>query len=44
MESECPLLALSGHGLLHCTCLLLGVKRTFSEFAGHTMIALCHGA
>ena len=24
----CPLLALSGHGLSHCTCLLLGVKRT----------------
>jgi hypothetical protein len=21
--NECPLLALSGHGLLHCTCLLL---------------------
>ena len=26
--SECPLLALSGHRLVHCTCPLLGVKRT----------------
>ena len=25
---QCPLLALSGHGLVHCTCPLLGVKRT----------------
>ena len=25
---RCPLLAHSGHGSLHCTCLLLGVKRT----------------
>ena len=25
---RCPLLALIGHGLLRCTCLLLGVKRT----------------
>jgi hypothetical protein len=24
----CPLLALSGHTELHCTCPLLGVKRT----------------
>ena len=24
----CPLLALSGHGPVHCTCPLLGVKRT----------------
>jgi len=24
-----PLLAQSGHGLLHCTCLLSGVKRTW---------------
>jgi hypothetical protein len=27
---ECPLLALSGHELLQCTCLLSGVKRTSS--------------
>src|SRR5262245_43829 len=26
-----PLLALSGHRLLRCTCLLLGVKRTWRE-------------
>ena len=26
--AECPLLALSGHAELHCTCPLLGVKRT----------------
>jgi hypothetical protein len=25
---ECPLLALSGHWLVHCTCPLSGVKRT----------------
>jgi hypothetical protein len=25
----CPLLALSGHAELHCTCPLSGVKRTF---------------
>ena len=25
---ECPLLAQSGHRLVHCTCPLLGVKRT----------------
>ena len=25
---ECPLLAQSGHWLVHCTCPLLGVKRT----------------
>jgi hypothetical protein len=25
---QCPPLALSGHGLVHRTCLLLGVKRT----------------
>jgi hypothetical protein len=29
--AECPLLAQSGHTELHCTCLLLGVKRTFWE-------------
>src|SRR5215831_6404773 len=27
--SECPLLAHSRHGLLHCTCPLSGVKRTW---------------
>ena len=26
--AKCPLLALSGHPELHCTCPLLGVKRT----------------
>ena len=26
--AECPLLAQSGHALVHCTCPLLGVKRT----------------
>src|SRR5262245_22764782 len=26
--SPCPLLALSRHGLMHCTCPLSGVKRT----------------
>ena len=31
---ECPLLALSGHELVHRTCPLLGVKRT-SLFALH---------
>ena len=25
--AQCPLLALSGHQLVHCTCLLSGVKR-----------------
>ena len=29
---RCPLLAQSGHTALHCTCPLLGVKRT-SRFA-----------
>ena len=28
IEWRCPLLALSGHAELHCTCPLLGVKRT----------------
>ena len=28
MNGACPLLALSGHGLVHCKCPLLGVKRT----------------
>src|SRR5262245_34898511 len=32
--AACPLLAQSGHGLLHCTCPLSGVKRT-SLFATH---------
>ena len=27
-ERQCPLLALSGHTELQCTCPLLGVKRT----------------
>ena len=27
--SRCPLLALSGHELVRCTCLLSGVKRTW---------------
>ena len=27
-KRQCPLLALSGHRLLRCKCLLLGVKRT----------------
>ena len=27
-QSECPLLAQSRHGVLHCTCLLSGVERT----------------
>ena len=27
-RTECPLLAQSGHGLVHCTCPLSGVKRT----------------
>jgi hypothetical protein len=29
--AECPLLALSGHALLHCECLLSGVKRTLHK-------------
>src|SRR5262249_49677102 len=33
--AACPLLALSGHGLLQCTCPLSGVKRT-SRFASIT--------
>ena len=28
ISSQCPLLAQSGHTELHCTCPLLGVKRT----------------
>src|SRR5262245_21233058 len=28
LGTECPLLAHSGHRLLHCTCPLSGVKRT----------------
>ena len=28
MNGRCPLLAQSGHGLVHRTCPLLGVKRT----------------
>src|SRR4029079_3524653 len=33
---ECPLLALSGHGRLHCTCPLSGAKRTCCVLvAGH---------
>src|SRR5262245_5873570 len=28
MRQQCPLLAQSRHALVHCTCLLLGVKRT----------------
>jgi hypothetical protein len=31
---ECPLLAQSGHRVLHCTCLLSGAKRT-RRFALH---------
>jgi hypothetical protein len=31
---RCPLLAQSGHALMHCTCLLSGVKRT-CPFALH---------
>ena len=31
---SCPLLALSGHRLVRCTCPLLGVKRTW-RFALH---------
>ena len=31
--APCPLLALSGHARVHCTCPLLGVKRTFIQ--GH---------
>ena len=27
---QCPLLAQSGHTELHCTCPLLGVKRTWA--------------
>ena len=27
-EAQCPLLAHSGQRLVHCTCLLLGAKRT----------------
>src|SRR5262245_9403800 len=26
--APCPLMALSGHGLMHCTCPLSGIKRT----------------
>ncbi len=33
---SCPLLALSGHDVLHCTCLLSGVKRTCGAIAGAT--------
>jgi hypothetical protein len=29
MKAVCPLLAQSGHRLVHCTCPLLGVKRTW---------------
>ena len=28
--SQCPLLALSGHGSMHRTCPLMGVKRTWA--------------
>ena len=27
-QAQCPLLALSGHALVHCKCPLSGVKRT----------------
>src|SRR5262249_61753198 len=30
-STSCPLLAHSGHGLLHCKCLLSGVKRTWAS-------------
>ena len=30
MGELCPLLALSGHRLVHCTCPLLGVKQTWA--------------
>ena len=29
--AQCPLLAQSGHGLVHCTCPLSGVKRTTTD-------------
>ena len=29
ISGQCPLLAQSGHRLVHCTCPLLGVKRTW---------------
>src|SRR5262249_44763278 len=34
---ECPLLAQSGHCLLHPTCPLLGVKRDMSLCAAHAL-------
>ena len=32
--AECPLLAQSGHGLVHCKCPLSGVKRTWRLHCG----------
>src|SRR5262245_30641720 len=37
--AECPLLAQSRHGLLHCTCLLLGAKRTFCSRSNLTLVS-----
>jgi hypothetical protein len=34
LQRRCPLLALSGHQLVHCTCPLLGVKRTWGLHCG----------
>src|SRR5262249_33779112 len=36
--SRCPLLAQSRHGLVHCTCPLSGVKRTWRLRCGMTLI------
>ena len=37
--TPCPLLALSGHGLLRCTCPLSGVERT--TIGGELHLHLC---
>ena len=39
LQRRCPLLALSGHGLVHRTCPLSGVKRT--TIGGELHLRLC---
>jgi len=39
--AECPLLAQSGHPWLHCTCPLLGVKRTLQRLLLFHNASLC---
>ena len=41
-RAGCPLLALSGHRLVRCTCLLLGAKRTFLGIAATLRYAGFH--